>query len=169
MSRSWGRAHLRWLLREPPARPLPGAALSRVTAAEVAASSGQEAETRGPKEPETEPGRRGAPRTAPRPGPRAPRPSPRALARPPGEPPRRARSLRPRRPTARAAASSSAGASRTPSRNEGRFLLPWHEEPGAAGAYPRRWRPLLALLHRPGLGCDSVLHGGGLSSNHGLQ
>lgn len=79
MSRSWGRAHLRWLLREPPARPLPGAALSRVTAAEVAASSGREAETRRPAEPEPEPGRRGAPRTAPRPGPRAPRPSPRAL------------------------------------------------------------------------------------------
>lgn len=36
MSRSWGRAHLHWLGREPPARPLPGAALSRVTAAVVA-------------------------------------------------------------------------------------------------------------------------------------
>lgn len=36
MSRSWGRAHLHWLGREPPARPLPGAALSRVTAVEVA-------------------------------------------------------------------------------------------------------------------------------------
>lgn len=31
MSRSWGRAHLHWLGQEPPARPLPGAALSRVT------------------------------------------------------------------------------------------------------------------------------------------
>lgn len=36
MSRSWGRAHLHWLGRVPLARPLPGAALSRVTAVEVA-------------------------------------------------------------------------------------------------------------------------------------
>lgn len=60
MSRSWGRAHLRRLLREPPAQPLPGAALSRVTAAEVAGRSGQHAETHRPTAAES--GRRGAPR-----------------------------------------------------------------------------------------------------------
>lgn len=78
MSRSWGRARLRWLQQEPLARPLPGAALSRVTAAEVVGRSGQEAETHGITDRETV--RRGAWRTAPHPGPRAPRPPPRALA-----------------------------------------------------------------------------------------
>lgn len=100
MSRSWGRAHLRWLLREPPARPLPGAALSRLTAAEVAGRSGREAESRGHTDLET--GRRGAPRTAPRPGPRAPRPPPRARTGGQVSRQRRARSRRPRgRPSRR--------------------------------------------------------------------
>lgn len=100
MSRSWGRAHLRWLLREPPARPLPGAALSRLTAAEVAGRSGREAESRGHTDLES--GRRGAPRTAPRPGPRAPRPPPRARTGGQVSRQRRARSLRPRgRPSRR--------------------------------------------------------------------
>lgn len=94
MSRSWGRAHLRWLLREPPARPLPGAALSRLTAAEVAGRSGREAESRGHTGRETR--RRGAPRTAPRPGPRAPRPPPRARTGGQVSRQRRARSRRPR-------------------------------------------------------------------------
>ena len=54
-------------------------------------------------------------------------------------------------------------------RNEGRFLLHWDEEPGAAGPHPGRWRTLLALLHRQRLGRDSVFHGGGLSSHHRLH
>lgn len=60
MSRSWGRAHLRWLLREPAARPLPGAALSRLTAAEVAGRSGREARSRGHTDRETGGGARRA-------------------------------------------------------------------------------------------------------------
>ena len=72
MSRSWGRAHHRRLQREPPARPLPGAALSRVTAVEVVERSRLEGEIHGPTDPETR--RRGARRTALHPGPQTPRP-----------------------------------------------------------------------------------------------
>lgn len=78
MSRSWGRAHLRWLLRETPARPLPGAALSRVTAAEVAGRSRPEAETRG--QPSRGAGG-GAPAHGRTPRPAGTAPAPRALAR----------------------------------------------------------------------------------------
>lgn len=54
-------------------------------------------------------------------------------------------------------------------RNEGRILLHWNEEPGAAGALPRGWRTSLALLHRQRLGRNSVFCRGSLSSNHWLQ
>lgn len=76
MSRSWGRAHLRGLLREPRARPLPGAALSRVTAAEVVGSSRQEAETHGLTDRETRRHEGGARSARPTPEPAGTAPAP---------------------------------------------------------------------------------------------
>lgn len=102
MSRSWGRAHLRWLLREPRARPLPGAALSRVTAAEVVGSSRLEAETHGLTARETRRHEGGARSARPTPEPSGTAPAP-TCARTRGQVSRqrRARSRRPPR-TARA-------------------------------------------------------------------
>lgn len=77
MSRSWGRAHLHWLGREPPARPLPGAALSRVTAAVVAGAPAGGTARVTPR-----PGEREAARSAHRPTPRS---AGTALAPPSGE------------------------------------------------------------------------------------
>ncbi|KAM7318669.1 hypothetical protein ACRRTK_021781 [Alexandromys fortis] len=74
MSRSWGRAHLHWLGRELPARPLPGAALSRVTAAVVVAGAPAGGTARVTLRPIEREAARSAHRPTPRPAGTAPAP-----------------------------------------------------------------------------------------------